>query len=61
MFTALLGKQLACRPKGWREASAPYGEAGTTMSIADVTDAESFKKVKQYKRAAKAAARAAKE
>ena len=28
IFIALLGKQLGVRPRGWREASAPYGEPG---------------------------------
>lgn len=59
IFAALLGKQLGCRPKGWREAAAPYGAAGTAMSIADITDAASFAKVRETKRAMKAAHRAA--
>ena len=59
IFAALLGKQLGCTPKGWREACAPYGEARSTMSIADITNAASFKKVRETKRAAKAANRAA--
>lgn len=58
MFAALLGKQLGVRPKGWREASAPYGEAGTTMSIADIKDEKTLQKVREFKRAAKAAAKA---
>jgi uncharacterized HhH-GPD family protein len=59
IFGALLGKQLGCTPPGWREATAPYGEPRTTMSIADISDAASFKKVRETKRAAKAANRAA--
>lgn len=59
IFAALLGKQLGCTPKGWREATKPYGDAGTKMSIADITDATSFAKVRETKRAAKAAHRAA--
>jgi uncharacterized HhH-GPD family protein len=58
IFGALLGKQLECQPKGWREATAPYGKAGTTMSIADISDAKSFQKVREHKKAAKAANRA---
>jgi uncharacterized HhH-GPD family protein len=61
IFAALLGKQLGCTPTGWREASAPYGAARTKISIADITDAASFKKVREAKRAAKAAHRAAAE
>jgi uncharacterized HhH-GPD family protein len=58
MFAALLGKQVSARPKGWREASAPYGEAGTFQSAADVVDKASLVKVKAYKKEKKAAARA---
>jgi uncharacterized HhH-GPD family protein len=61
IFAALLGKQLDCTPTGWREACAPYGAARSTTSIADITDAASFKKVRETKRAAKAAHRAAAE
>ena len=39
IFAALLGKQLGVRPEGWREASAPYGGEGTSLSVADITDA----------------------
>jgi uncharacterized HhH-GPD family protein len=57
IFTALLGKQLGVRPPGWQEASAPYGEAGSFRSVADVVDEESLRKVRETKQAAKAAAR----
>jgi uncharacterized HhH-GPD family protein len=59
IFAALLGKQCGCQPQGWRQACAPYGNAGTTISIADITNATSMKKVKEAKKAAKAAHRAA--
>ena len=58
MFAALLGKQVGARPKGWREASAPYGAAGTFISAADVVDAKSLAKVKAHKKEMKAAAKA---
>jgi uncharacterized HhH-GPD family protein len=58
MFAALLGKQLGARPKGWREASAPYGQPGTFVSAADVVDPKSLAKVKAHKKEMKAAARA---
>jgi uncharacterized HhH-GPD family protein len=58
MFAALLGKQAGARPKGWREASAPYGQAGTFVSAADVVDATSLAKVKAHKKEVKAAAKA---
>ena len=58
IFAALLGKQLGVRPEGWREASSPYGEAGTYLSVADITDAESLAKVRATKKAMKARAHA---
>lgn len=57
IFAALLGKQFGCRPKGWREASAPYGAAGTAISVADIADAKSLEKVRAFKRDKKAAQR----
>ncbi len=58
IFTALLGKQLGCQPEGWREASAPYGAPDATMSVADIYDEASRNKVRDYKRAQKARAKA---
>jgi uncharacterized HhH-GPD family protein len=58
IFVALLGKQLKVRPRGWREASEPYGEDGAFRSVADVTDAGSLAKVRQYKQEQKALAKA---
>ncbi|MCW2605149.1 MAG: HhH-GPD family protein [Pseudonocardiales bacterium] len=60
MFAALVAKQLGATPAGWREATHPYGEPGTFSSAADVVDAASLAKVKEYKRTAKAAAKATK-
>lgn len=54
IFTALLGKQLGCRPKGWREASGAYGEPGAMRSVADIVDTASLNKVREAKKAAKA-------
>ena len=42
---------------GWREASAPYGEEGSFRSVADIVSPESLTKVREHKRAAKAAAK----
>ena len=61
IFVALLGKQLGVRPEGWREASAPYGEPDTRMSVADITSTETLLEVREYKRARKAEAKAAAE
>jgi uncharacterized HhH-GPD family protein len=59
IFAALLGKQLGVRPEGWREAIGPYAEEGSHRSVADVVDAESLGKVRDFKKQAKAAAKAA--
>ena len=58
IFGALLGKQLGVRPEGWREATAPFGEEGSSLSVADITDAETLQKVRATKKAMKARARA---
>ncbi|CAM3354871.1 HhH-GPD-type base excision DNA repair protein [Occultella aeris] len=60
IFLALLGKQAGLAAAGWRESAGAYGEAGSFRSIADVVDPESLLKVRETKRAAKAAAKAAK-
>jgi uncharacterized HhH-GPD family protein len=58
IFLALLGKQLGVRPKGWREVSGIFGEAGSHRSIADIKDGKSLEKVRAYKKEMKAAAKA---
>ncbi len=58
IFLALLGKQLGVRPAGWQEAAGPYGAEGTFRSVADVTGPDSLARVREFKRAAKAAAKA---
>ncbi|MGH3568031.1 MAG: HhH-GPD-type base excision DNA repair protein [Pseudonocardia sp.] len=58
IFTALLGKQRGVTPAGWREAAGGYGEQGVHRSIADVVDAESLGRVREYKQQQKAAAKA---
>ena len=59
IFLALLGKQYGVRPAGWREAAGAYGEEGSFRSIADVTGPDSLLKVRAYKQAMKAEAKAA--
>ncbi|RNI24441.1 HhH-GPD-type base excision DNA repair protein [Flexivirga caeni] len=59
IFAALLGKQLGITPDGWREAIGPYAEAGSFRSVADVVDETSLQKVREFKKAAKAKAKAA--
>lgn len=58
IFLALLGKQRGVEPAGWREAAGAYGD-DEFRSIADVRDADSLARVRETKRAAKAAAKAA--
>ncbi len=58
IFAALLGKQLGVRPDGWEKVTAPYGKAGSTLSVADITDPESLAKVRATKKAMKAKAKA---
>jgi len=59
IFVALLGKQLGIQPPGWQEASGPFGQPGTLMSVADITGPDTLAEVRDYKRAKKAAAKAA--
>ena len=46
-------------PPGWREAAGSYGEQGSFRSVADIVDQDSLQKVRETKRAAKAAKKAA--
>ena len=58
IFTALVAKQLGVRPDGWERVTGDYGLEGH-RSVADVVDAASLQKVREFKQAKKAAARAA--
>ncbi|MBF6473793.1 MULTISPECIES: HhH-GPD-type base excision DNA repair protein [Nocardia] len=58
IFLALLGKQRGVRPEGWRAAAGAYGDEGSRRSVADVTDTESLAQVREFKKQAKAAAKA---
>ena len=60
IFLALLGKQCALQAPGWREAAHPYGQESAFLSVADIVDPESLRKVRASKQAAKAAIKAAK-
>ncbi len=57
IFLALLGKQYGVEAAGWRDAAGDYGQDGSSRSVADIVDAASLTKVREFKRAAKAAAR----
>ena len=54
IFVALLAKQLGVRPDGWESAVGDYALEGH-RSVADVVDADSLQKVRDHKKAAKAA------
>jgi uncharacterized HhH-GPD family protein len=57
IFVAFLGKQLGVRPPGWRAAAGRYGEDGSHLSVADISDDESLARVRSYKQALKAEAK----
>lgn len=57
IFLALLGKRRGVRPAGWQNAAGDYAADGY-RSVADVVDADSLLKVREYKRSVKAAAKA---
>jgi uncharacterized HhH-GPD family protein len=57
IFVALLGKQYGVEASGWRDAAGAYGEEGSHRSVADIVDPDSLTKVREFKRAAKAAAK----
>jgi uncharacterized HhH-GPD family protein len=59
IFLALLGKQRGVTPAGWQEAAGAYSD-DVPRSIADVRDPASLGRVRETKKAAKAAAKAAK-
>lgn len=57
IFVALVAKQLGVRPPGWEDAAGDYALDGY-RSVADVVGSDSLQKVRDYKQAKKAAARA---
>jgi uncharacterized HhH-GPD family protein len=59
IFVALLGKQFGVTPRGWRDAAGDFGKKGTLLSVADITDGATLLKVREAKKAAKAAAKVA--
>lgn len=60
IMLALLGKRRGYPIDGWASAAGDYGD-DQYRSVADITDADSLARVRETKKAAKAAARAAKE
>ncbi|WBC14700.1 Fe-S cluster assembly protein HesB [Micromonospora sp. WMMA1998] len=60
IFVALLGKRFGVTPPGWRDAAGDYGDPAAHRSVADVTDPESLRRVREFKQRMKAEAKAAK-
>ncbi|MGA0567413.1 HhH-GPD-type base excision DNA repair protein [Rathayibacter sp. KR2-224] len=58
IFVALLGKRYGYDGAGWREAAGDYGEDDSYRSVADIVDEASLARVRETKRAVKAAAKA---
>ena len=58
IFLALLGKQMGVTPPGWEEASEPFSAKGSFRSVADIDGPETLTKVRAYKAAMKAKAKA---
>ena len=56
IFLALLGKQKGLTAAGWQRAAGDYGSEGY-RSAADIVDADSLARVREHKRAMKAAAK----
>jgi uncharacterized HhH-GPD family protein len=54
ILLAILGKRLGQAAPGWEEAAAPFSDA-TPRSVADVGSAESLERVREFKKARKAA------
>ena len=58
IMVALVAKRLGVRPDGWEQVAGDYALDGY-RSVADVVDAESLQKVRDFKKAAKAAKKTA--
>jgi uncharacterized HhH-GPD family protein len=54
IFMAILGKRFGKKPKGWEEVAAPFSDS-QPRSVADVADEASLGRVREWKKAKKAA------
>ena len=54
IFIAILGKRLGVRPGGWEQVAAPFSDE-QPRSVADVDSEESLGRVREWKKAMKAA------
>lgn len=56
ILLAVLGKRLGAAPKGWESLAGPFGDP-TPRSVADIDSADSLARVREWKKAQKAAGR----
>lgn len=56
IFVAILGKRMGVQPPGWRDVAGPFGD-DEPRSVADIHDPESLARVREWKKATKAAGR----
>jgi uncharacterized HhH-GPD family protein len=54
IFTAVLAKRVGVRPDGWEEAAGPFADP-TPRSVADIDGPDSLARVREFKKAMKAA------
>ena len=59
IFMAILAKRLGKKPVGWEQAAAPFSDEAP-RSVADIGSAEGLLRVREFKKAQKAAAKAGK-
>jgi uncharacterized HhH-GPD family protein len=56
IFIALLGKRMGVRPRGWKDAAGVFADTNP-RSVADISSPTTLAKVREWKKAAKAAKR----
>ena len=54
IFVAILAKRMSVAPPGWQQAAGPFADA-EPRSVADIDSPASLEKVREWKRAMKAA------
>jgi len=57
IFLAILAKRLGLKAKGWEEAAAPFSD-DVPRSVADIDSPEGFARVREFKKAKRAAGKA---
>ena len=54
IFVAILAKRMGVQPEGWEQVAGPFADP-EPRSVADIDSAEALEKVRQWKKAKKAA------